>query len=236
MRSGKSKKLSWKLFALFGVAVLCLACGEMDLGREALKIGDFKRASENFSKVLDGSPSNAEARYGNALALFGLAEETEREGISSVKLWHAAADEFRILYRVDSSEAVRPMYSNCLFYLARAELQENNSANVASLLARSVALDSTNYFSLNLEALLLETEGKIREAEQTFILILSRSPKFAAAYMNLGNLYWKRGQVDDAWEIWSMGRSELPMNEELIRLTALAEDSIRARAEGLHAD
>lgn len=208
----------------------------MERGREALRVGDFKRASENFSRVLDASPSDAEARYGNALALFGLAEEAERGGVSSSKLWHAAADEFRILYRVDSSENVRPMYSNCLFYLARAELKEHSSADVSALLARSVALDSANYFSLNLEALLLETEGKVREAEQTFILILSRSPKFASAYMNLGNLYWKRGQVDDAWEIWSMGRSELPMNEELIRLTALAEDSIRARAEGANAD
>lgn len=222
-------------FALMA-ALLLAACGDMERGREALRVGDFKRASENFSRVLDASPSDAEARYGNALALFGLAEETEREGVSSAKLWRAAADEFRILYRLDSSETVMPMYSNCLFYLARAELKGNSSANVAPLLSRSVALDSTNYFSLNLEALLQEAAGDMRSAEKTFILILSRSPKFAAAYMNLGNLYWKRGDVDGAWEIWSMGRSELPMDEELIRLTALAEDSIRARAEAPNAD
>ena len=211
------------------VTVFC-ACSGDDLkrGDEALRIGDYERAITNFSKVLDDEPANRDARYGLAIAYYAVAEDKERLRESTFALWKRTVREFKILSVVDSSDKVKPMYSTSLFYLARAMLSENNQAKVLSLLDQSIQLDSSNYFSYNLKALILGGQGDVEGAKKIYAYIVTREPKFASAYVNLGNIYWNAHDYESAWDIWSMGHEALPKDPVLAKWTKVAEDSLKA--------
>jgi tetratricopeptide (TPR) repeat protein len=128
-----------------------MSCVNDDIkrGNDALRIGDYERAITNFSKALDVEPANRDARYGLALSFYAEAEQADRFNDSSFVRWSRAAREFKILYGLDSSGNIDANYSTCLFYLARATLNQDASANVLPLLAKSMQLDSLNYFSYN---------------------------------------------------------------------------------------
>ena len=217
------------LFAML-VAVFVCACdgNDMNRGDEALRIGDYDRAVTNFSNVLDRDPANRDARYGLAIAYYAIAEDRERLKQSTLALWDRTVREFRILSAVDTSEKVKPMYSTALFYLARAMLPENEPAKVLSLLDKSIQLDPENYFSYNLKALILGGQGDADGAKQIYAYIVTKNPKFASAYVNLGNLYWNIHDYESAWDIWSMGHEALPQDPVLAKWTRVAEDSLRA--------
>lgn len=214
---------------LFTAFALC-ACVEdyVNRGNEALRIGDYDRAISNFSKALDEQPANRDARYGLALSYFAVAEGREHLKSVTTEMWERTVDEFRILSKVDTTDRIAPAYSTSLFYLARATLMKNGRANVISLLDQSIQLDSTNYFSHNLKAIVLGNRGRTEEAKKIFVFIVTKEPKFASAYLNLGNLYWAEGDVESAWDIWSMGHEAVPGDAELARWTAVAEDSLKS--------
>lgn len=213
------------VFLLIFILIGLTSCRDYEkLGKDALEIGDYARAELFFDKALDKNPKSRDSRYGNALAKYGLAEELERTGIISVEHWQRSANEFRILFHLDSSFSVRSIYSNCLFYLARSVMFKSPDADISDLLKRSIALDSMNYFAYNLKALLHESQGDFNAAEETFIYMLSRFPEFEIGYLNFGNYYWKRDLVGDAWDIWSMGLERFPNHEELKYWTKKAEE------------
>ena len=214
-------------------AVVLSACVERDLerGNSALRIGDYDRAVNNFSKALDDEPANRDARYGLALAYYSIAEDKERLKLPALDMWEKTVNEFRILSKVDSTESISGTYSTALFYLARATLYRNGRANVLPLLDQSIRLDSANYFSYNLKALVFANLGRTEEAKQIYAFIVTKEPKFSSAYLNLGNLYWGEGDIGSAWDIWSMGHEALPEDAELARWTQAAEDSLKAMVQ-----
>lgn len=217
------------LFAILFATVLCACNGnDMNRGDEALRIGDYKRAAKNFSRVLDKDPANRDARYGLAIAYYAIAEDKERLRVSTLAFWERTVREFKILSVVDTSEKSKPMYSTSLFYLARAMLAENAQAKVLPLLDQSIKLDPENYFSYNLKALILAGQGNTEEAKKIYAYIVTREPKFASAYVNLGNLYWNVHDYESAWDIWSMGHEALPQDAVLAKWTRVAEDSLKA--------
>ena len=217
------------LFAILFATVFS-ACNGSDLSRgdDALRIGDYKRAAKNFSRVLDKDPANRDARYGLAIAYYAIAEDKERLRVSTLAFWERTVREFKILSVVDTSEKSKPMYSTSLFYLARAMLAENAQAKVLPLLDQSIKLDPENYFSYNLKALILAGQGNTEEAKKIYAYIVTREPKFASAYVNLGNLYWNAHDYESAWDIWSMGHEALPQDAVLAKWTRVAEDSLKA--------
>ena len=221
-----------RLVAVLLIAIGFCACVEDDVarGNEALRIGDYDRAVSNFSKALDMQPANRDARYGLALAYYSIAEQNEHLKVPVLDTWQRTVNEFRILSRVDSSGRISGTYSTSLFYLARATLASNAHADVLPLLDKSIALDSANYFSYNLKALVLGNLGRTEEAKKIFIFIVTKNPKFASAYLNLGNIYWSEGDIESAWDIWSMGHEAVPENTGLARWTTVAEDSLKALA------
>lgn len=216
--------------ALLLVAAVFSACVDrsVERGNTALRIGDFDRAVTNFSKALDDEPANRDARYGLALAYYSIAEDKERLKLPALDMWEKTVNEFRILSKVDSTESISGTYSTALFYLARATLYKDGRANVLPLLDHSIRLDSANYFSYNLKALLFAKLGRIDEAKKIYAFIVTKEPKFSSAYLNLGNLYWAEGDIGSAWDIWSMGHEALPEDAELSRWTRVAEDSLGA--------
>ena len=217
------------LVAIFIAMVLCACNGnDMNRGDDALRIGDYDRAVTNFSKVLDKEPANRDARYGLAIAYYAIAEDRERLREKTLESWERTVREFKILSVVDSSDKIKPMYSTALFYLARAMLAENAQAKVLPLLDLSITLDQENYFSYNLKALILTSLGETDEAKKIYAYIVTREPKFASAYVNLGNLYWNAHDYESAWDIWSMGHEALPQDAVLAKWTRVAEDSLKA--------
>ena len=219
-----------------GVLLLTLflmSCVKDDVrrGNDALRIGDYNRAIANFSRALDAEPANRDARYGLALSYFADAEQAERIKDSSFDRWSRAAREFKILSVLDSSGSIDANYSTCLFYLARATLNHDASANVLPLLDKSIQLDSLNYFSYNLKGLILaqrENVEDVKNAKNIFIHIVTREPQFISAYINLGNIYWEEGDIEAAWDTWSAGLEKAPDNRSLIYWTQVAEDSLKS--------
>ena len=213
--------------------LLLMSCVKDDIkrGNDALRIGDYERAIANFSRALDVEPANRDARYGLALSYYAEAEQADRFNDSSFVRWSRAAREFKILYGLDSSGSIDANYSTCLFYLARATLGHDASANVLPLLDKSIALDSLNYFSYNLKGLILarcNVPGDVNSAKNIFIHIVTREPGFVSAYINLGNIYWEEGDVESAWDTWSAGLQKAPTNSSLIYWTQVAEDSLKS--------
>lgn len=221
------------LATMFAFALLLCACVEDDVrrGNDALRIGDYDRAVTNFSNALDVEPAHRDARYGLALSYYAIAEEAERLHNNTFDLWSRTAREFRILSNIDNSGRIDANYSTCLFYLARATMSQNPGVNVLPILDKSILLDSLNFFSYNLKALILGNRGDdegIEQAKKIFIRIVTREPQFISAYVNLGNLYWDDGDVESAWDTWSAGLEKSPHNQSLIYWTRVAEDSLKA--------
>ena len=219
--------------AVIFIAFVLMSCVKDDIkrGNNALRIGDYDRAIANFSKALDADPVNRDARYGLALSYYAEAEEAERLKDSSFARWSRTAREFKILSKLDSSGNIDANYSTCLFYLARATLNHDASANVIPLLDRSIRLDSLNYFSYNLKGLILaqsENAEDVKIAKNIFIHIVTHEPQFVSAYINLGNIYWGEGDVESAWDTWSAGLQKAPTNRSLIYWTQVAEDSLKS--------
>lgn len=222
-----------RLLATFAFALLLAACVENDVrrGNDALRIGDYDRAVISFNKALDADPANRDARYGLALSYYAIAEASERLRIPTFDLWSQAAKEFRILSNIDSSGKINANYSTCLFYLARAALKHDASADVMPMLDQSIQLDSLNYFSYNLKALILaksDIPDNLKTAKNIYIHIITHDPDFVSAYINLGNMYWDEGDVESAWDTWSAGLQKSPKNQSLIYWTHVAEDSLKA--------
>ncbi|MBR4398794.1 MAG: tetratricopeptide repeat protein [Fibrobacter sp.] len=212
---------------------LLMSCVNDDIkrGNDALRIGDYERAIANFSRALDVEPANRDARYGLALSYYAEAEAADRFNDSSFYRWSRTAREFKILSVLDSSGSIDANYSTCLFYLARATLNHDASANVLPLLNKSIQLDSLNYFSYNLKGLILarsNVPGDLNGAKNIFIHIVTREPGFVSAYINLGNIYWEEGDVEAAWDTWSAGLQKAPTNSSLIYWTQVAEDSLKS--------
>ena len=219
--------------AVLLAAFLLMSCVKDDIrrGNDALRIGDYDRAIANFSKALDSDPANRDARYGLALSYYAEAEDAERLKDSSFARWNRTAREFKILSALDSSGSIDANYSTCLFYLARATLNHDASANVLQLLNKSIQLDSLNFFSHNLKGLILAQSGNVEDvnnAKNIFIHIVTREPQFVSAYINLGNIYWDEGDVESAWDTWSAGLQKAPTNKSLIYWTRVAEDSLKS--------
>ena len=222
-----------RLLATFAFALLLAACVENDVrrGNDALRIGDYDRAVISFNKALDADPANRDARYGLALSYYAIAEASERLRIPTFDLWSQAAKEFRILSNIDSSGKINANYSTCLFYLARAALKHDGSVDVVPVLDQSIQLDSLNYFSYNLKALVLAKSNvpdNLNTAKNIYIHIITHDPDFVSAYINLGNMYWDEGDVESAWDTWSAGLQKSPKNQSLIYWTHVAEDSLKA--------
>ncbi|SHL06299.1 Tetratricopeptide repeat-containing protein [Fibrobacter sp. UWOV1] len=216
---------------LFTLSLMSCVNDDIKRGNDALRIGDYERAIANFSKALDVEPANRDARYGLALSYYADAEQADRFNDSSFVRWSRAAREFKILYGLDSSGSIDANYSTCLFYLARATLGHDASANVLPLLNKSIDLDSLNYFSYNLKGLILSRSnvpGDQNSAKNIFIHIVTREPGFISAYINLGNIYWEEGDVESAWDTWSAGLQKAPTNSSLIYWTQVAEDSLKS--------
>ncbi len=213
--------------------LLLMSCVKDDIkrGNDALRIGDYERAIANFSRALDVEPANRDARYGLALSFYAEAEQADRFNDSSFNRWSRTAREFKILSKLDSSGSIDANYSTCLFYLARATLNQDASANVLPLLDKSIQLDSLNYFSYNLKGLILaqsNAPADLNSAKNIFIHIVTREPGFISAYINLGNIYWEEGDVESAWDTWSAGLQKAPTNRSLIYWTQVAEDSLKS--------
>lgn len=216
------------------ILALCLAGCESSSwgkrGQAALQVGDYARAQMCWSHVLDASPANVEARTSFAMAVFSEAQEREREHGQADSLWEASRSAFRILLRLDSSQTTRALASTTLFQVSRRRMSAERLADAARLLHEAVRLDSTNWFAWNLLALTSENLGQDERAQALYEQILVRQPTFVTAYINLGNLQWRRGQIGEAWESWSLGLEQDSANTYLQQWTARAEEELRRAA------
>lgn len=206
-----------------------VACsgGDRERGRVALQIGDYQRAQEAWNNILDQHPDDPEARTGVAMACFSAAQEKEREHLDADSAWWESLRTFRILLRIDSSRTNRGLASTSLFQVARRRLAAERPDDAVRLLHEAVRLDSTNWFAWNLLALANESLGQDARALELYEHIIVHEADFVTAYVNLGNLQWRRGEILAAWENWSLGLELDSTNTYLQQWTARAEEQLR---------
>lgn len=223
------------LATLFVVALALSACRqdacqspeERTRGREALRMGDTERAQRAWNLVLDACPADPEARAGLAMSLYAAAEEREDEGLQADSAWWEAARALRLLLRVDSTSAHRSLAATSLFQVARRRLAADQPQNAVRLLQEALRLDSLDWYSWNLLALAQENLGQEETAIRIYERIIVENPPFVDAYVNLGNLFWRRGAAQDAWEYWSLGLEQDSANAYLQYWTGLAETKLQ---------
>lgn len=210
-----------------------IACSEKDLknrGNSAMMVGDFARAKQAWSALLDIDPANKDARTGLAMTLFAEARNREQAQENTASLWDSCANEFAILLKMDSSTTVRGMASTVLFHQAHAWIGKELFAKARMALEHSIKLDSANGFSWNLLGLAWEEIGDTARARESYETGIARQPSLVACYVNLGNLHWRSRRIVDAWEFWSMGLEQDSSNSYLLYWKAKAERKLEEQA------
>ncbi len=218
---------------LLAFALSLVACSERELksrGNSAMMVGDFARAKQAWSALLDLDPADKDARTGFAMTLFAEARSREQAQENAATLWDSCANEFAILLKMDSSTTVRGMASTALFHQAHAWIGKEQFAKARRALDQSIQLDSANGFSWNLLGLSWEGIGDTAQAREAYETGIARQPSLVACYVNLGNLHWRSKRIVEAWEFWTMGLEQDSGNSYLQYWKAEAERKLEEQA------
>lgn len=204
---------SWILLLL-----LLSSCQEQDMrsrGQKSMELGDYARARQAWSALLDQNPADANARRGLAMTLFAEARSKEEQMLDASSLWDSCTAEFQILLRLDSSVTIRGMASTALFHQAHGLVEKEQHGRARKSLQHALALDSLNGFAWNLLGLAWEDAGDTAKARLAYERGISFQSSLVACYVNLGNLHWRAGRSKDAWEFWSLGLEQDSTNSYL---------------------
>jgi superkiller protein 3 len=151
------------------------------------KNGNVRRSMNLLRKVLASEPRNATAQYLLGRNLFDAGDPT-----SAVEHWKAAVE-------------IDPEYKEALYSLVRA-LRQADPQEAARFKMSLVSLGERSRISeqvraLNNFALADATEGRWAEALQKFreaFALCGECPELAGVHRNLGLLYARRGDLDNA--------------------------------------
>ncbi len=173
------------------VILLVLLCGcksDLKEGRAFLELEDWPRALEAFDRAVRRDPQSAEARLGLALTRMGMARDRQNSGQDSVSDWLAAARDFAIVTRLDSSantaaDRADAYFQACLWW------QRHGQVGRAVWAARKAQeVDSRHAASAQFLGSMAQRQGDPLEAQRWFFRALSADSTFLPTYASLGSL------------------------------------------------
>src|SRR5437016_4042103 len=138
-------------------------------------LNQFDQAAESMKKELAADPKDRQARYYLALALH--ASNRNLEAIQQLE---------GLL--TDHPGDVPAIYQLALFY--------KDGAQEASQQVAKLAPDSDWYLALRAEA--FADNGHLDEAIQQYKAVLSKNPSFPGMHFELGQVYWKKKDAENA--------------------------------------
>ena len=138
-------------------------------------LNQFDQAAESMKKELAVDPKDRQARYYLALALH--ASNRNLEAIQQLE---------GLL--TDHPADIPALYQLALFY--------KDGAQEASQQVAKLAPDSEWYLALRAEA--FADNGHLDEAIQQYKTVLSKNPSFPGMHFELGQVYWKKKDAENA--------------------------------------
>jgi tetratricopeptide (TPR) repeat protein len=191
--------------------------GDLKRAQDSYRVGDYARARRLFEAELDRHPASFEARYGYAVVLQEMSLKKKSEGVDRVEDWIEVVKEYEICSKLGEGNSFSENYAISLFHLANKLYLQGNFPPAQEYLDQARRVEPKNKYVLNLAGIVEYSQGKYKEAQETFEFLLALDPSFVSAYLNLGNVLWESGQEDAALVTWKQALTLNPGNLAVIK-------------------
>ncbi len=205
------------------LSVTLIACrSDLDLAQECYRIGDYQRAKKLYENELDKHPSSFETRYGYAVVLQEISLREKSNGEDKAENWLAVVREYEICSKLGDADSFSENFALALFHLGNKLYLEGRFAPAQDYLDHARKLEPKNTFVVNLAGIVEYSQGKYKEAKETFEFLLAFDPSFVTAYLNLGNVLWESGEEDAALVTWKQALNISPGNPAVVKRIEMA--------------
>ncbi len=150
------------------------------LGSNQQRQGEWARAAREFRRVVEQSPSDAQAHFELGFCHFQLAES------------HDALQEFK------ATLALEPWYTRADEALAELYIQKKDLAQARAHLNHLLSVDPNSYTAQFNLGIMAAMEQNWTEAQKRMLLAIRLNPASAEAHDTLGKIYFQRGELDQA--------------------------------------
>jgi tetratricopeptide (TPR) repeat protein len=193
-----------KCFIISFFVMIIASCEKGDLKHadELLRLGDFKRARDYYSKAIEDSPQNFRARFGIALSYFQEAAYKSRQGTVTAQDWEQVVYNLEIASHIDETEKLK-LNLACAFFNLGVFYKNNRKPDAAIVqFQRAVSIDSTLFEGFNQLGATYHQKGEYDNAEKAYRRVLAINPDYSAAHFNLGALFWVKRQFSQSVICW----------------------------------
>jgi tetratricopeptide (TPR) repeat protein len=212
-----------KLILLLFFATFFFRCTESitDKGYKNLSLGDYHRAVQLFSKVIDNNPENYTARLGLGKALLQqLAGSAQNE-----EIWNVCLINLEAARTINSDSSIKNVLSAAWHQRAVYLLFNKDSTRALQSLLKSIQYDKTNAKPLNLAGILYFNQGDFQKAYSLFTLVINLDTLSPTGYFNAGMVSWSSGNCLNSKQLWLNALRKYPDNKDLLYWAATAEKS-----------
>ena len=190
---------------------------DLQRAQDSYRVGDYPRARRLFEAELDRHPDSFEARYGYAVVLQEISLKKKAHGEDQIEEWMDVVKEYEICSGLGEADSFSENFAISLFHLANKLYLQGRYPMAQEYLDRARRVEPKNKYVLNLAGIVEYSQGKYKEAQETFEFLLALDPAFISAYLNLGNVLWESGQEDAALVTWKQALNLSPDNPAIIK-------------------
>ena len=233
--------------------------GLIQRGKEAFEKRRYAEALTDFQEVLRrnprfadihhltglclsflGHPDSALLEFNEAIALNGRYVEAhinraitlnELGRFEEAQLAFAQAAEFENQGEGEFSTAVSARLANAHAHLGDLYFEAGAPSEAAEQYRRGLELRSHFHDIRTRLAQALIQLGELPAAAAELQAVLSANPRFIAARLNLGLVYFRTGQIELAAQEWGMAKQQQPTNPQVRAYIAMLERKTDAAAE-----
>ncbi|MGL1900809.1 MAG: tetratricopeptide repeat protein [Fibrobacterales bacterium] len=227
MYSVLSKIMVKRLVPLLLMQLLVFGCGSIESdARRSLQMEDYQRAERLYTRALDGDPLNGALRLEYIEALIGVIDFYDTLTVKHAYFLDRLVGESTIATHVALPLQKRDSIVGVLYAKGYSYYSQNSYGDAERYFSAAYALKGTDVEVNNVLAL---TCSKLRQDERTIALftdLLNHYPRFVSAYINLGNHYWAKGDVEEAYITWSLGIEVAPNDFYLKKWVQIAHDEL----------
>ncbi|MGL1934619.1 MAG: hypothetical protein OCD01_06345 [Fibrobacterales bacterium] len=209
------------------VGLIAFGCSKVESdARHSLEIEDYPRAERLFSKALDSDPLNGQLRLEYIESLIGSGTLYLFHPKKQAYYLDRLVRESIIAARVALPLQKRDSLIGVLYTKGYGLYSDKKYGKAERYLSAAHALNSK---SIEVKNILALTCSKLDKSEQTIALfteLLNQHPQYISAYINLGNHYWAKGDVEEAYITWSLGIEIAPSDPYLQKWVQIAHDEL----------
>jgi len=185
---------------LAAVLLLLVGCIPDDLkeGRAFLELEDWPRALDAYDRAVRQDPQSVEARLGLALTRLGWARDRQASGQDSVSDWLAAARDFAIVSRLDSSANTAADRADANFQACLWWQRHGQGVRASWAARRAQDVDPRHAASAQFLGTVAQRQGNDLEALRWFERAHNADSTFLPAYASLSMLAMSRKDFEGA--------------------------------------